>query len=155
MEQTNQNAPLFPNDSPPTATHCDDCDEESFCNCENNERVTPYYTDPCAPDAPTEANAACGKRTLKITCGNARKKVIKAVNRLCRDWKEGAGNPYIKKTSTTRVEIYRSPTDKTPIDRFQLERTKNVSACALAAVGACLIVTVHVVAAIVRVLNNE
>ena len=155
MEQTHQNAPLFPNDHPPAATHCDDCDEESFCNCENNERVTPYYADSnlCATEnAPDNCSQKCG---VEEFCRNATQAIGTKAKQLCRDLRVGTKSPYIKKTSVTRVELYRSPNDKTPIDRLKIERTKNVSACALAAIGACLVVTVHVAAAIVRASKKD
>ena len=56
----------------------------------------------------------------------------KAANRLAEDWRETNGNPYIRQTHTTKIEIFRNPNDETPVDSFQTTDVKSYSLRALA-----------------------
>ncbi len=94
------------------------CEESSFCNCEGREAETPYV----AEDSPEDDALANTCRTV--------------ADRIVADWKEAGGNPYIKKISTCRVDIYRKPTDATPIDSYYTEHVKGYSLGKLVLIGA-------------------
>ncbi len=131
MENEAMKKRLFPNGIAEPATYCDDCDEESFCNCESNERVTPYYSD--------QANGHCagckGDTTVKQGYKKIKKTCCDTFHRLKKDWKACGGKAYIKQTSTCRVELYKSKNDAKPFDSFQTERTKTCTLQTLALLG--------------------
>ena len=64
-------------------------------------------------------------RELKAICKQT-------VSRIADDWRETNGNPYIRQTTTYKVEIFRNPNDETPIDTFQKTDVKSYSFRALA-----------------------
>ncbi|MBQ9807011.1 MAG: hypothetical protein IJW49_10985 [Clostridia bacterium] len=136
MENEAMKDRLFPNGIAEPATYCDDCDEESICNCESNERVTPYYSD--------SANGHCagckGASTVKQRCKKIKKSCCDTFDRLKKDWKSCGATPYIKQTRTCRTELYKSKNDTKPIDSFQTERTKACSLQTLALLGAGLLI---------------
>ena len=136
MENEARKDRLFPNGIAEPATYCDDNDEESICNCENNERVTPYYSD--------EANGHCAGCS---GIGNAKQSYQKIKNsckqifaRLKKDWKACGKNTHIKQTTICRVELYKSKNDTTPIDTFQAQKTKECSLRAMALLGVGLLI---------------
>ena len=92
------------------------CEESTFCNCEGREKEIPYVTE----DPSEETEGRC--RTI--------------TDRIWADWKQANGNPYIKKISTCRVDIYRKPTDVTPIDSYYTEHVKGYSLGKLVLIGA-------------------
>ena len=93
------------------------CEESSFCNCEGSEKEIPYVTE----DSPEDDALADTCRTI--------------TDRILADWKQANGNPYIKKISTCRVDIYRKPTDATPIDSYYTEHVKGYSLGKLVLIG--------------------
>ena len=64
-------------------------------------------------------------RALKEVCKQT-------ASRIADDWRETNGNPYIRQTTTYKVEIFRNPNDETPIDTFQKTDVKSYSFRALA-----------------------
>ncbi|MBE6601090.1 MAG: hypothetical protein E7637_01090 [Ruminococcaceae bacterium] len=135
MEQDNVKNPLFLRNLPSGAvTHCEDCDEESFCNCENNEQITPFYSD---GDPRRKARTEEGHKHKKSTAAyqKVKKSCSATLDRLTKDWKETKGNPCIKQTAVYRMDVYKTPSDEHPIDSFGIERCKTYSLRALALLG--------------------
>ena len=125
------------------AVPCHDCDEVSICNCESNEQITPYYSDteelPIGECCEPPRSRKKVKEQLKKTCCEVSDLCQKTAKRLAKDLKQTNGNPYLKHTSTCRIELYRSPEDEHPIDSFGTECTKSCSARALAVLGGAAI----------------
>ena len=137
--ETKQNG-LFPNGIAESATHCDGCDEVSVCNCESNERVTPYFSDDGLYAGSDEiADDPCCKTTVQNCCQTAKKVAKKTVRRIMRDWKACDGKPYIRQTTSHRVDIYKSKKDTEPIDSFESETVRSYALCSLALLGAGLL----------------
>ena len=65
-------------------------------------------------------------------CREIKELCAKTANRLADDWRETNGNPYIRQTHTTKIEIFRTPNDETPVDTFQTTDVKSYSLRALA-----------------------
>ena len=99
MEYETMKNPHFPNGISEAATHCDGCDEESICNCENNERVTPYFTDEQWAQA---AIALPCEETLTERCKKIKKTCKKTFDRLKKDWEACGGKPFIKQKTSYR-----------------------------------------------------
>jgi hypothetical protein len=79
-----------------------------------------------APEVVTAQDQIAQKcREIKELCA-------KTANRLADDWRETNGNPYIRQTRTTKIEIFRNPDDETPVDTFQTTDVKSYSLRALA-----------------------
>lgn len=135
MENEAMKDRLFPNGIAEPATYCDDCDEESFCNCESNERVTPYYSD--------SANGHCAgcKGQTAVTQGyqKIKKSCCDAFDRLKKDWKASGGKPYIKQTRSCTWELYKSKSDQKPIDSVSTRRERSYSLCTMAMLGAGIV----------------
>jgi len=139
MEYETLKNPHFPNGISEAAAHCDGCDEESICNCENNERVTPYFSDEQwthDASATSAAEEPAGNRCKKI-----KSRCKKTVNRLKKDWKTCRGKPYIKQKTSCRFEIYQSKNDQKPIDSFEAETVKSYALRTVALWGAGIFVT--------------
>ena len=101
-----------------------DCEEESFCNCENNEQITPYLRDDC--DCFDRAAEAVADRCNQIKSGCEDK--LKAL-------KKGRKNPYFKQTWILQTDIYKSMNDDTPCDRVVMKNSYALSLRALALIG--------------------
>ncbi len=129
-----------------SATVCTEGKELSVCNTENDETVTVYETDDCSlaeteiEQEAVETPAESKKELIARKCREAKEACQSTANRLVEDWKETSGNPYIKQTLITQVDIYRSPEDETPIDTFRTEQVKGYSARSLAILGAAAVV---------------
>ena len=65
-------------------------------------------------------------------CKEIKELCAKTALRIADDLKETKGNPYIRQTHTYKMEIFRKPTDETPIDTFQMTEVKSYSLRALA-----------------------
>ncbi len=65
-------------------------------------------------------------------CREIKELCAKTASRLADDWRETNGNPYIRQTRTTKIEIFRTPNDETPVDTFQTTDVKSYSLRALA-----------------------
>ena len=65
-------------------------------------------------------------------CREIKELCAKTASRLADDWRETNGNPYIRQTHTTKIEIFRNPNDETPVDTFQTTDVKSYSLRALA-----------------------
>lgn len=142
MEIDNEKNPLFIRNNPGGAvTHCEDCDEESFCNCENNEQLTPYYSDG-SPNRKAHTEQGHKKHKASAAYQKAKKSCTATFHRLAKDWKETQGNPCIKQTAIYRVDVYKSPADEHPIDSFGTEQCKTYSLRALAILGIAAIAVV-------------
>ena len=135
MQNETTKNPLALTNLPSTATHCDGCDEESMCNCENNEQITPYFSDDgiqtaerYGPKCHVETGYAKDPISTKQTCESVKK-------RLRTDWRAIGKNPYIKQTSTLRLDLYRSSEDEEPIDSFYTESVKSYSLKKMALIG--------------------
>ena len=135
-----------------SATLCDDCEELSVCNCENNETVTVYESEDCLDDPFDKADdeAETKRQLLARKCREAKEACQSTASRIVNDWKETNGNPYIKQTHITQIEIYRSPEDETPVDVFRTEQTKSYSARSFALLGAAAVVVACTVDSILK-----
>ncbi len=149
-------------EEPNSATICTEGEGLSVCNCENDEEVTVFETD-CEPDlnampAPVasdeeEAEAADAvdeacenapacccvdavSQKLTRKCEELKSAIGDTASRIARDWKATGGNPYIKLTRTTQVDIYRSHEDTEPVDTFRTQRSNAFYARTLALTSA-------------------
>ena len=129
------------------AAVCEMGEELSFCNCENDEVITPYEED--AEDI-LESDGESKKEMLIRKCMEAKQACAGTAARLVEDWQKTGGNPYIKQTHITQVDIYCSPDDEEPIDTFRTERVKSYSARSLAIFGAAAAVVVCTVDQIMK-----
>ncbi len=136
---------LHPEDEVYHADSCDDCEETSICNCENQEIVTP-----CEVDFEEETAEESHKDMLARKCREVKDSFRATAARLANDWKETNGNPYIKQTCITQVDIYRNPDDETPIDSFRTEQVKSYSARSLAVLGAAALVVACTVDSVMK-----
>lgn len=138
-----------------SATACSEGEELSVCNCENDETVTVYEAEDCLEEA-LEAldelveEPETKKAMIARKCREAKEACQATASRIVNDWKETNGNPYIKQTVITQVEIYRTPADETPVDVFRTEQTKSYSARSLAVLGAAAVVVACTVDCIVK-----
>ena len=128
---------LLINNLPPTLTHCNDCDEESVCNCENNEQITPYYSDTQPKEAPAADMRAQKKHgsAKKTAIYRTAKSYAKKLGNLAHHLRASKGKLYIKQTTTTSTRIYRNPSDTEPIESFETHSEKSCSLQALVLVG--------------------
>ena len=120
--------------------------EEAFCNCENQEQITPYAPDTeempdtaadCDVEIPNCVEQKC--RQLKNACAAA-------MDRLTRDWKTANKNPFLKQSTVCRVDVYRRPMDTEPMDSFCTEQSHSCTLRALLMMGAAaaaIITLVH------------
>lgn len=90
-----------------------------------------------------EAEAICPcKEKFLQKCGEIHDVWTKTVDRMKKDLDACEGNPYIRETLTYKVEVFRNPTDKEPIDTFVAEKNRSFSfGTLLLAGGAALILT--------------
>ena len=72
------------------------------------------------------------KNPIAAKCREIKDVCTKTADRLADDWREANGNPYIKYTTTSKIEVYAHPNDETPIDAFQTTRVKAFSFRAIA-----------------------
>lgn len=109
---------------------CDcDCAEEMTAVLESADEATA-----CAcEEEPTAVESR--KDMLARKCREVKDACRSTADRLAKDLKETCGNPYVKCTSTCRVDIYKHPDDETPIDTFYTEKVKATSLRALAVAG--------------------
>ena len=75
---------------------------------------------------------AVEKNPIAAKCREIKDVCIKTADRLADDWRETNGNPYVKYTTTTKVEVFAHPNDEAPIDAFQTTRVKAFSFRAIA-----------------------
>ena len=143
---------LHPDEEVNSAPVCCEGEELSVCNTENDETVTLYAADDCdcLPDFDEESAVETKKEKIARKCREVKDTCRSTASRLVSDWKETAGNPYIKQTHITQVEIYRSPDDEEPIDTFRTEQTKSYSARSLAVLGAAAVVVACTVDCIMK-----
>ena len=114
--------------------------EHSFCNCENNECITPYESD--APinnvilaqnDKPNaDASPKQSHQTQSNSTGNG-------LQRIKQDFLEADNNPFIERHHTCRIHLYRKKGDTEPIDSFEANTTHGFSARAMLLLGAALL----------------
>lgn len=101
-----------------------DCEEHSFCNCENNEQITPYLRDDCNC-FDEEAEAVAEKcHQIKETCKDH-----------IEDLKNDKKNPYFKQSWAFQTDIYKSINDASPTDRILMKNTYAISLRAIALIG--------------------
>ena len=72
------------------------------------------------------------KNPIAAKCREIKEVCTKAADRLADDWRETNGNPYIKYTTTSKIEVFANPNDETPVDAFQTTRVKAFSFRAVA-----------------------
>ena len=101
-----------------------ECEEHSFCNCENNEQITPYLRDDChCVDHAVEAVAEkCHQ--IKDACTDE----LKQMTRYKR-------NPYFKQSWIFQTDIYKCINDENPCDRIVMKNSYTVSLRTLALIG--------------------
>jgi hypothetical protein len=99
----------------------EDCEEHSFCNCENSEQITPYLRDDCdCFDKAAEAVAEKCKQ-MKDCCEEKLKDVTR-----------GKKNPYFKQSWALQTDVYRSIEDTEPTDRLMMKNSYAFSLRAIA-----------------------
>ena len=135
-----------------SATVCGAYEELSVCNCENDETVTVYESEDCLEEAFDEWDEEAESRKAMIArkCREAKEACQSTAARIVSDWRETNGNPYIKQTHITQIEVYRSPEEETPVDVFRMEQTKSYSARSLAVLGAAAVVVACTVDGIMK-----
>ena len=143
MQNETAKNPLALTNLPSTATHCDGCNEESMCNCENNERITPYFSDDGQQTA-EQYGPKChvAIETAQEPLQSLRQACKSVKKRLRADWRASGKNPYLKQTSTMRLDLYRSHGDVEPIDSFYTESVKSYSLKTVALIGLGAVVLV-------------
>lgn len=117
--------------------------EDDVCNCAELtecEELTELLSeeDEClelCEELPCDGEELTCKEKFTRKCQEVKDACDKTVARIVDDWKETAGNPYIRQTNITKIEIFRSPEDETPVDVFQTTNVRSYSARAMALVG--------------------
>lgn len=84
------------------------------------------------PEEVVAEEVATAKDQIAQKCQEIKDICAKTAYRLADDWRETNGNPYIRQTRTTKIEIFRNPNDETPVDTFQTTDVKSYSLRALA-----------------------
>jgi len=123
---------------------CDCSEEQSFCNCENTERITNYQADCNAHIAECLRDEQTPKRY----------KLKRAYKRLADDLRACNGNPYLKDTLSYRVELYKDPQDSEPVDHFQLQKSKRCSLRTLGLLASAAVVLLLTVK-LIRTADSE
>ena len=145
---------LHPEEDLNSATVCAEGEEISVCNCENDEEVTLFesedeidldYDVDCEEELTESPKDIFARkcREIKEVCNST-------AARLVNDWKETNGNPYIKQTCVTQIDVYKNPEDETPIDTFRTEQVKSYSARSMAVLGAAAFVVACTAETIVK-----
>ena len=115
---------------------CDVTEEVAVCNCENNETITVCQPEnACELTEQTNNQKENAKEMISRKCREVKDACMSTADRLIDDWKKTDGKPYIKQTTTCRLDIYKNPDDETPVDTFYTEKVKTCSVRALAIVG--------------------
>ena len=101
-----------------------DCEEHSFCNCENSEQITPYQRDDCTclEDAAEAVTDKCHQ--IKDTCKSELKNM-----------KKNTCNPYFKQSWLLQTDIYKCINDENPTDRIVMKNSYAISLRTLALIG--------------------
>ncbi len=130
-----------------SATLCTEDEGLSVCICENDEEVTMFEQDDDETielddiafdediELESDAPASCPTERIVRKCRKAKEAFDSTVARLANDWNATGGNPHIKYTRITQVDIYRNADDETPIDSFRTEQKQSFSARSLAALS--------------------
>ena len=132
-----ENITVLGPDEEPIATPVEE-EVESVCNCENQEVITVCENETAVEE--TEEPAESQTEKILRKCREVKDACNSTASRLVKDWKEAAGNPHIKQTCITQVDIYRNPDDETPIDTFRTENVRSYSARSMAVLGAAVLV---------------
>ena len=108
------------------------------------------YSEASAEDETDEYAAFFAQKCKEVTeaCRNT-------ASRLVSDWKATDGKPYVKQTTVCRVDIYRSPNDKTPIDSFYTERVKTYSARITSILGTAAVAAICTADGVVKKLIGK
>lgn len=139
-----------PEDETVEAQTCFEAEEESVCNSEGTETVTFFEGEEDLIDWEDVPSVETKREMLTRKCREAKEACQSTASRLVKDWKETNGNPYIKQTCITQVDIYRNPDDAEPIDSFRTEHVKGYSARSLAVLGAAAMVVACTVDCIMK-----
>ena len=152
---------LHPEEELNSATVCAEGEEISVCNCENDEEVTLFESEDDIDldydvEYDNEELTESAKDVFARKCNEIKAVFDSTAARLVNDWKETNGNPYIKQTRVTQIDIYKNPEDEAPIDTFRSEQVKSYSARSMAVLGAAAFVAVCTAETIVKKLlkNN-
>lgn len=158
MENENMTV-LHPDEDLNSATVCAEGEDLSVCNCENDEEVTLFESeDEIELDYEVEYDEEpieTAKEIFARKCREVKEICNTTTVRLVNDWKETNGNPYIKQTHVTQIDVYKSPEDELPIDTFRTEQVKSYSARSLAVVGAAAFVVACTAETIVKKLFRD
>ena len=153
MENENMNV-LPPEEELNSATICAEGEALSVCNCENDEEVTLFESeDDIELDYDVEYEeelAESPKDMFARKCREIKDVCNSTATRLVNDWKETNGNPYIKQTCVTQIDIYKNPEDEKPVDTFRSEQVKSYSARSVAILGAAAFVVACTAETIVK-----
>ena len=123
---------------------CEACEEACICpaaeEISRKEKISRKYQEVKGKCIEVKDKCITGAKDkyqiAKEKCVSAKETCCNTAERLVNDWKETAGNPYIKHTCINKVEIYRDPADETPVDSFETEKVNAYSMRAVALVGA-------------------
>lgn len=114
-----------------------DCEEQSFCNCENSETITPYLRDDC--DCFDEAAEAVAEKCheMQDVCEEKAEVAVKTL-------KKQIQNPYLKHSCSMQTDVYKSIHDETPADTLKMEQAYACSLRTLALIGGAVLVMILV-----------
>ena len=111
-------------------------EEEGEATEEVEEIVGEIADEEACEEEACEEEVESATEKISRKCQEVKSACCDTINRIIYDLKETNYNPYIKQTRITRVEIFRSSTDETPLDTFETTDVKSYSAKALAAATA-------------------
>lgn len=133
-EQTNEQPPVT---HPEVAFFEPENGGFSYCNCENTEQLTPYESDAEDHTAPSEFEKnGCLPHGGRIfsECppleGEDKKaeELLHCIkSRLGAQKKKRPCNPYVQRTRTCQIALYRNPQDDTPIDSMKTETVRGAT----------------------------
>ena len=111
---------------------CSACEECGICPTSEDEKASSKVKEKLN----RTYQAAKEKYAIaKDKCVEAKNACRTTAGRVLNDLKETAGNPYIKYTTTRRLEVYRNAEEETPVDVFENQKTETYSLRTLALIG--------------------
>ena len=124
-----------PADHPEVAFFEPEVNEDiSYCNCENAEQLTPYEAETVTDAILENASAKNDQKPrsesvfAQNTAFSERQDIKKQYQHiqkcLAAQKRKKAFNPYLKRTRTCEVALYRNPQDDTPIDSMKTQSVR-------------------------------
>ena len=81
-----------------------------------------------------DAQCPCSELFLK-KCDEIYQEWRTTADRFRKDLDACGGNPYIRETTIHKLEIFKSPSDTTPVDTFETKKVQGFSLCTLLMAG--------------------